>query len=302
MEYGQLISALQTRKLMERQLKTSSTIQLLTAYFTYQAFKWVDVACVKTKPRLVVRGLANDFVNGASSIDAIISALESGWEVGFLFPLHAKIYAFDEVVIVGSGNLTSNGLNLLNESGNYELNVPLKRNSKTDETTSHVIQLSTNIDLKTAKAMKQFILAQQQEGSRGSTSFWPTELLPMPSRPLLVADFPSEPYDSGKCPVNEPWATVFRKIQANDCESAAQIVRGSASFSWFCETLKRQGNKLHFGGISSSLHSEIVEDTRVYRRTIKQTLVNFLSYLSALSLPEIEISRPNHTQIVELKH
>lgn len=302
MEYGQLINALETQKLLERQLQTSATIQLLTAFFTSQAFNWVDVACLQTKPCLVVRGLANDFANGASSIDAVISALASGWEVGFLFPLHAKIYAFDQVVIVGSGNLTANGLNLLDESGNYELNVALKRNAESAETINHVFQLSTNIDLKTAKAMKKFIQAKQQEGIAGSACFWPTELLPMRSRPLLVADFPSEPYDSGKCPVNEPWATVFHKLQEKDSEGAAQIVRGSASFSWFCETLKQKGNRLHFGGISSVLHSDIVEDTRVYRRTVKQTLVNFLSYLSALSLPEIEISRPNHTQIVELKY
>ena len=299
MDFGQPMNALQTRKILEQQLRSSSCIQLISAFFT--AYEWIDEACLRKKPKMVMRGLASDFVGGASSIKAVTSALENGWEVRFLFSLHAKVYAFDQVVVVGSGNLTAKGLNLLDESGNYEYNVALQRTPQTDEVTNNVFQLSTNIDLETALEMEKFVDAQKQKESSSSACVWPSELLVVAPRQLLFADFPNVPYGSGECPINEPWATVFRNLQSGNIEGAAQLVRESASFIWLCDTLKRNGNKLSFGGVSAALHSDIIEDTRVYRRSVKDTLTNFVSFLSALAIPEVEISTPRYRQVFVLK-
>lgn len=300
MPYGNLLKSNETNELMLRHFQTSTKIEILTAFFTYPAFIWAEESCSRSKPKLVIRGLVNDFLSGASSIKAVIHAIESGWDISLLFPLHAKIYAFDDLIIVGSGNFTAKGLNLLNVSGNYELNVALKPTHATNEAIDQVFELSKKIDLKTATEMQYFLSEQIGKGNQDPACFWPSELLQLPTRPLLIADFPDEPLTSGTPPSNEPWATVFRKIRAEEYEVATKIVKQSASFAWLCETLKTRGNRLNFGGISSALHSDIVEDTRVYRQTVKETLVNFLSYLEHLPLSEIKFSRPKHTQILEL--
>lgn len=52
---------------------------------------------------------AESFVNGSSSLEALERLLESGVKIYHLPKLHAKIVHSDDLVIVGSQNLTSNG-------------------------------------------------------------------------------------------------------------------------------------------------------------------------------------------------
>jgi hypothetical protein len=67
---------------------------------------------------LLTRTRLQDFAAGASSLEAVISAAESGFEVRGLDSLHAKVYIFDRrLALVTSANATFSGFRKNRECG-----------------------------------------------------------------------------------------------------------------------------------------------------------------------------------------
>ena len=69
-------------------------------------------------------------------------------------------------------------------------------------------------------------------------------------------------------------------------------------FKWL-ETILSDEIALSFGAISKRLHDIILDDPIPYRKEIKVFVANLYTWFALL--PEYEISRPRHSQIIRLK-
>lgn len=89
-------------------------VTIITGYVTVEGFEFIeDLIDSKCTDKIILFKLdLNDFKNGASSFN-FKKAVDSGWKVYINKTIHAKNYIFDdEIVIIGSSNLSSNGIGL----------------------------------------------------------------------------------------------------------------------------------------------------------------------------------------------
>lgn len=109
---------------LENELKrTKNDIQIISAYCKKAAIKFVNdhiPNSVKRK-RLMVRFRLEDILSGASDLEIYNFCCNNDWELYMRLDLHAKMYIFDRMgCIIGSANLTSRGISLM-EGSNYEI-------------------------------------------------------------------------------------------------------------------------------------------------------------------------------------
>jgi phosphatidylserine/phosphatidylglycerophosphate/cardiolipin synthase-like enzyme len=106
--------------LKEKVPQIKHSITIVSAYVTTEAFKFVEnnlSAGVQQKV-IVFRGEMRDFQQESSSFN-FEWAVEKGWKVFLNKNLHMKNYIFDdEIIVLGSSNLTSAGIGLLDEQVN----------------------------------------------------------------------------------------------------------------------------------------------------------------------------------------
>ncbi|MDQ2087435.1 phospholipase D family protein [Herbivorax sp. ANBcel31] len=95
-------------------IEANKKVIIITGYVTVEAFDFVEKLLEgKSIEKIIVFKVdLMDFHNGASSFD-FKKAVDNGWKVYINKSIHAKNYIFDDKkVIMGSSNLTSNGLGL----------------------------------------------------------------------------------------------------------------------------------------------------------------------------------------------
>ena len=153
-----VLNTTQTRNRITELLACNRTLRALSAYFTLPAYNWLNNFQNPIDVTLTMRGRPIDFLTGASSVIAVEQAISSGWSISFNSALHAKLYIIEKDVIIGSGNLTSNGMNLININGNVELNVETKLTREIEQTVEAIEDSSTLINLSNLAKIKTYLL------------------------------------------------------------------------------------------------------------------------------------------------
>ena len=99
--------------------KVRDNLQIISAYCKKTALSYVDAktfASPITK-RLMVRFCLEDILSGASDLEIYEYCKNNGWDLYIQLDLHAKTFIFDRKRwIVGSANLTSKGIGLVEDS------------------------------------------------------------------------------------------------------------------------------------------------------------------------------------------
>lgn len=116
------------------------------APYVKEAFLKKLLSEIKKEVSLVLLTRANpyDFVMGASDVSAWDYVWKHRGSVRILNSLHAKYYRFDDIVFIGSANLTSNGFE---DFGNFELLKREKFDKQFCEFEEQALDLSVEADL-----------------------------------------------------------------------------------------------------------------------------------------------------------
>ena len=271
------------RDLLEENLLSSRQFICYSAFFTEIAADWLlQKRKFSLSDRLLIRALPADFAAGACSFAAIRLVLKSGLHVKMSSALHAKIYAFDDCVFAGSANLTARGL-ALTETHNEELGIRSKSEEKDTVLLDHLWSQGTSLDEDAIGRMEEFLNAwQEKNDSINNLSLsWPSHIA-NENRDLYCSDFPQDyPSDDNR------W-------------SSESSLKGSPAYKWLRNVIKIEG-AVRFGFLSSELHNVIYDDPAPYRREIKNLLSNLLEVIKDLDANELEVFRPNHSQVVRLR-
>ena len=94
---------------------------------------------------IVCRWRLEDVLSGATDIEIYPILRDQGIRVLLHPNLHAKYYRFDNRILMGSANLTSNGL-MSDETGSLEALTLLPKNQATDDFENKIIQESVQVD------------------------------------------------------------------------------------------------------------------------------------------------------------
>ena len=290
----------ETRSALETQILSSSSLVALSAYFTNPALDWLIPPTNGKTVCLVLRGRPSDFLTGSSSIEAIKKAMELGWKVLLHSALHAKVYMLDNHVIIGSGNLTANGMNLLSAPGNLELNVEVAKSAAVEELVNSIVMSAAEIDGLLLEEMTRYLEDQKVYSPVEVDSWWPEHIISQRTGMLFCSDFPTERYGETSPTLEKPWLSLQRTLKDQNFTEARDILESTVAYRWITALLLEEGTPCRFGQITARLHDDLKDDPAPYRSSIKTLLGNFLSFVEACSDCDLTISRPRHTQIISL--
>lgn len=284
-----LLNAIRTKYLIEKLCSNSERCWCFSAFATTHAVSWIINQHKHQSPgRLLVRGRPDDFLSGASTFEALSIALAGGWDVKISSAIHVKVYFFDDSLIAGSGNLTGKGMALV-PNNNDELNLESEISPEDLKLAEHLWVQGVSVDASTLERMVHWIdeIKQQNDMLVDNVSSWPNDILPLEDRDLYCSDFPQKPYSAN----NDEY---FKVSNFNDLES-------KLAYSWLRKVIEQNGGQAYFGYLTAVLHNSVYDDPVPYRREIKEFLSNLLSYVSVFDELYLIVSRPNHSQLVELR-
>ena len=291
---------------LESHFSTAAEINIISAFITKPAFSWLCELTQHNTPKitLVGRFLPKDFIDGASSIEAIRLSLESGYSVKALSNLHAKIFQIDsEIIYTGSANMTGKGLALVDNS-NLEACTVVAPTNESKAFIGKVIDSSIRLTLDHLDKMQRFIDAFEQVNSIEVPDTWPSNILSKTTE-LFVSDFPlSKPGEYCEIYSVNP-SLEFAIIEKNksNFDDAQSLFKNSKAYCWLKATLSQNEGcrDLGFGQISNLLHDVLCDDPGPYRRDIKCVQASMYEYLTLYATDEIEVYMPGRrSQVLKI--
>ncbi|VWX37425.1 hypothetical protein LIMNO130_80176 [Limnobacter sp. 130] len=138
--------------------QTHESVSILTAFCTDDVFRLLCKSISKKpKKTLLARFRPSDVISGACDLAVIKRAIDEDFNVFINQQFHGKIYRGDHKVVIGSSNMTSNGLGLRNNNSNVEQNCLLDLDELLSSRIENILNISTPIDLKLLNLMKDRI-------------------------------------------------------------------------------------------------------------------------------------------------
>lgn len=290
------------RNHLEFELKRAENdVQIISAYCKKAAIKFVDDCIINPmqRKRLMVRFSYADIVSGTSDLEVYEFCRNNGWELYMRLDLHAKTYVFDKLrCIIGSANLTSRGVTLIEES-NYEIA------SLTTISEDELSRIDTLFDdaVRIDDDLYNTLTGYASEGIAGNheKSDWNESILrlfDMKLDVLFTYDFPNcdslsnlKPDSLDFLGVLPGWTTAILKKAFMKCNA----------YRWLKSVLEqKENNEIYFGELSALIHNVIINDPKPYRKEVKELQANFLNWIVELGIDEIQIDRPKHSQRIKL--
>jgi hypothetical protein len=291
-----LLDADHTKTAIEELFDLKNEQIFLSAFFTDNAFEWLRVLADGAFLQIVIRARPNDLLTGATDLNAIRHAVGCGWDIRFISVLHAKVYLLGSKIIVGSGNLTSNGMHLMG-GGNLELNSIVDATSDDVSLVKSIFEEAMPFDEDIISKMEEFL----QKGCDLLTvdDWWPPDVLPIVERALFCNDFPQNLCGS-EHPEMGAWSGIDQFLVDGDGPQAAQTLQKTRAYGWLLSAVEREGGEARFGALSKNLHDALVDDPSPYRSTVKSLLSNLLTYIHETPGIDLGVERPRHSQVVKM--
>ena len=297
----QILSTDEARLKCEQMIKAMPKGRIFSAFFTKTAAEWI----LRNSPRdlqLIVRGRASDFICGAADLDAIHLILNEGHSVYFNLDLHAKVYHFGDEILLGSSNLTTNGLNLMHQGGNIELNSVLPATPNNLTLLDRIIDSSFEVDEVVFQKLKTCIDSAKNQKPQEIID-WPDETFHKETEfKLWISELPHFNFDEALTEDYYVWGEIARLAKCGDTTTAQNILQQTLVYKWLLPIVSKSGGRgINFGALTSLLHEELQDDPTPRRREIKDLQQNLYSFIDAVD-DTMEIFRPNVSQVLRLKH
>lgn len=279
-----------------------NSVRIVSAYCKKQALEKLDshISNTVSKKQLLLRFQLADILHGSTDFEVLEYCLNAGWQVFIRFDLHAKTYIIDNVRgIVGSANMTGSGLNLT-DNGNYEMAVvvPLENSDivKIDNLFNDAVLITPAILVK----MKEDLEKAKSNSQNVEKQSWSSAILDL-FVPTISTLFSHELPESKDLPSQKGEYIQFLDCRFNgDLSELKEKFRWSNAYLWLLQVLKKSSGYMFFGQLSAELHNTLVSDPKPFRKDVKIRLSNLLGWCENLSMPEIKIDIPNHSQRIRL--
>ena len=295
------------RNLLGKALKESKkSVVVLSAYVKSIGVRWLqeqlqgkDIKCT-----IITRWTKGDLAQGSSDLECYDLAKEKNWNFKILNDLHAKVMLIDdEVLFLGSPNLTGAGMSLIPVS-NKEIGIKTKALDKDLQAINQLSEEAVKINDQIINELKAW-----------------QKTLPKLEKPK-IPDFPSMVKESLKEKFNKlwvhnfPWSNIqfllknydkkdtdivhdlelFGVVNINPSEMEKEIKEKflkSKIFNWLIARLKKSENQeIYFGSLSSIIHDSLLDDPTPYRKDVKKLQVNLYSFLKYYKPNNIIIDIP----------
>ncbi|PKI12749.1 phospholipase D-like domain-containing protein [Colwellia sp. 12G3] len=289
---------------LERGIPNCDNLNIISAFVTKPAITWLEALIVNSSVCIVGRFSPNDFIVGASNIEAIRQCILSGYKVKCLPNLHAKIYQVDEdLIFTGSANMTGKGLALVNE-GNLEACTKVTPSDSSKDFIKRIVNVSVSLTIEMIDQMQEIIDGFSESNLLDIPNVWPEHIMPK-IKDLFVSDFPLSKQGENHEMYDVNPSLEFAIIEANKSNFtyAQSLFKNSKAYCWLISILTEyKGDRdLGFGQISSLLHDELCDDPAPYRRDIKGIQANLYEYLALYASDEIEVYVPGRrSQVIRL--
>jgi hypothetical protein len=298
-----LISNTELTQQLEILLPDCADLIIISAFMTQPATRWLGhlITANKPKVKLVGRFTPNDFVKGASDLNALRDCINNGYQVKALANLHAKIYQIDhDTIFNGSANLTGKGLALVN-NGNLESCSRVNACEQSKAFINKIVESATDLTLSMLDKMQMFLEQFDNKNEAELPAVWPEEILPK-TKELFVSDFPLTKQGETCKEYAVNTSLEFAVIEANksDFDYAQSLFKKSKAYCWLKKVLiENDGDRdPGFGQISSLLHDALCDDPAPYRRDIMDVQANLYEYLALYASDEIEVYVPGRRSLV----
>lgn len=279
-----------------------NSVRIVSAYCKKQALEKLDshISNTVSKKQLLLRFQLADILHGSTDFEILDYCAQNKWQVFIRFDLHAKTYIIDNVRgIVGSANMTCSGLNLT-DNGNYEMAavVPLENSDivKIDNLFNDAVLITPAILVK----MKEDLEKAKSNSQNVEKQFWSSAILDL-FVPTISILFSHELPESKDLPSQKGEYIQFLDCRFNgDYSELKEKFRWSNAYLWLLQVLRKNNCCMYFGQLSAELHNTLVSDPKPFRKDVKIRLSNLLGWCENLSMPEIKIDIPNHSQRIRL--
>ena len=273
---------------------------IFSAFFSKLAAEWV----ISHKPKnltIVIRGRLSDFIAGAANIEAIQVLLSAGQRVFFNFDLHAKIFHFGDEILLGSSNLTSNGLNLLNNGGNIELSSVISATEINVSVLKRIISTSIEINL---EKLQQLILFMDQNDLKSKVEIgtWPKGIFSENKQlSIWCSELPAYDFKISILEDYYVWGDIARLSENDKSKEASALLQNTAAYQWLAKFIAlSKNNRESFGAVSAALHQSLSDDPSPLRKNVKLFQQNLYTFIKKIDT-ELEIFQPNISQIIRMK-
>ncbi len=253
--------------------------------------------------RLLVRWRLSDIIQGSSDLEIFEIVIKNGWQLYLSQNFHGKIYSLPGFgILVGSANATLSGLSIYG-NGNVEINTLVnetKENSAViDELFSSAVPVTHSLFLK----IKEFISTIDKFDSKDAGGMmWPPSisglLIKKNVGKLFVSDCFRGPFS--KRPNYEDLSLLGFNEDSFDEHLVAIALSDTKIYQWLLKTCTELNRPLKFGELTQLLHNSLLDNPLPYRSTIKDLLINLLSWVDYFKKDEIKITRPNFSQQIEI--
>ena len=285
----------------------AKAINMISAFVTVPATNWLlETTSSNASVCIVGRFTPSDFLDGASSLDAIEDCLSKGVEVKALHNLHAKIYQIDETTIyTGSANMTGKGLALVDQI-NLEACTSVAPSPASLTFIENIIKNATPLDAEITSQMRDILENIDCNLDTKTDLQWPEDLLTKCTK-LFVSDFPlcSPGFTCDEYELNPSLEFAIVSHNFSDFTKAKRMFKKTNAYKWLLSTVKNNqtDRDLSFGQISKVLHQELCDDPAPYRSDIKQLQANLYEYVKVYAKDELEIYIPGRkSQVIRLRN
>lgn len=281
---------------------------IASAYCKASSFKKIIVSAVDCRTKvIIVRWQFSDIISGASDLEIYDIAKSNGWTMYFNNCLHAKMYCGDELCVIGSANLTNNGMSGGPPLGNIELCIASKDNGDVKRWFNEILENSYMVNEPIYQAIRndveKYILLNG--GTPTCRKGFSHEVIKLLQKQILlpklhIGDFPvlSDPNlivnqhnmhcEDYKHDLNILGLSGIPTI--DEIRNAFEILPG---FTWLWDCIE---NEVYFGELTSKLHDIMHDIPKPYRKDVKVVLHTLINWAAILMPDKIVVDVPNHSQ------
>ena len=270
---------------------------VVSAYIKVEPLKWLLAQIQGVNLTVVCRWRPCDLISKASDLSVFEVVEQYGGDFRVHPEIHAKVYAGDDKLIVGSHNLTASGFGFTRRS-NLELSTMMHIDHHSEKILEEYQDGSTLVTRQLYQEMRD-ALEHMPSNHIHEDLTWPNsiERLLKNSNVRLYSfmDFPCvDPDDFVSSMGSEQ--DLRATCSALGCDEvptemsvALAQFRKSAAYDWVVSIIER-GEAASFGALTAKLHAHFIRDPRPFRSDIKLTISCLLKWLELM--PEFSVAIP----------
>ena len=293
--------------------EASVSVTIFSAFIKLNAMQWLsDHIHEDTRVKIIARWRPEDLAFKASDLGVYVFCKSNGWEFGIDSSLHSKAFIFDSSrVLLGSANLTDRGLSL-SRNGNLEMGAVVEPTiadmDRLKTLESRVFWINDDVfndihneiaNLEHERPKSPSWSSELKKRLSPTIDFlWVNELFHTEPNSLLWPDFDNEEH------LHDAELLGLGIESFQDQMKIKNAFLGSRMYLWFKSQLRKDDAVLDyasFGWLTEKLHNALLDDPPPFRSGVKQYVADFVEWLKAFALEEVEITQHERTISFDLK-